>query len=178
MKNILLTAAIALCALGSNSCKDQPPQPDLPPYTETGENTFGCYIDGVPFAIFRSGGGFTITKTTFIQIPGTGEVFFNFVNESPRWEFSIGLLIPDYIPGIYLSNGTSGIDSNVSFFFDLEGMLPTGSSIFSSNRENFITVDINKAINNKHYAGTFSGELINSDGKVISITDGRFDIKK
>jgi hypothetical protein len=51
MKRILLITILLLCAV--IACrKDEPPQDcplDLPCATQTGANTFGCYIDGVPW---------------------------------------------------------------------------------------------------------------------------------
>jgi hypothetical protein len=55
-KQILYTAPpllLVLSLLGIMACrKDEPPQdcpPDLPCATQYGANTFGCYIDGVPW---------------------------------------------------------------------------------------------------------------------------------
>ncbi|MCF8239085.1 MAG: hypothetical protein K9I85_13065, partial [Saprospiraceae bacterium] len=49
------TLLIALLSLASSCQKDNiEPKPDLPPATMTGENTFGCYINGEPTIFGKS----------------------------------------------------------------------------------------------------------------------------
>ena len=46
--NILkITAMALLLAASAHSCKKE--EPTLPPETQTGKNTFGCYVNGVLF---------------------------------------------------------------------------------------------------------------------------------
>lgn len=46
MKNLLLIISVMSC-LFLFSCKKEDPNPDkLPPATQSGENTFGCYVNG------------------------------------------------------------------------------------------------------------------------------------
>ena len=62
-KIILLSTAFVFLLL---SCKkesftqNEPEEPDLPPLTHTGANTFGCYIDGVPFVANKGGSMWSI----------------------------------------------------------------------------------------------------------------------
>jgi|SRR5690625_3639723 len=145
-------------------CKKKEQQPDLPPITSTGENTFGCYIDGEPYAIFEgTPNPWKQTWTKFDDHANDGMLYILVSHEDPRWTFDIKIKNNNKIIGAFESK-------NYPFksrFFD-----------YQTNQDHFLTFKITKAIPNQHYAGTFSGEMINGDGKVIQITDGRFDIKK
>ncbi|TAF99808.1 MAG: hypothetical protein EAZ44_09895 [Cytophagia bacterium] len=50
MKKIMLVMWLALVLIACTKKKDpEPAPPDLPPATEIGANTFGCYLNGVPW---------------------------------------------------------------------------------------------------------------------------------
>jgi len=163
MKKIFTIFLLVLCSLTFSNCKKKEQQPDLPPITITGENTFGCYIDGEPYAIFEgTPNPWKLTWTKFSNRFTDSMLFVQISNEDPVWGFYIKIKNFGQIGAFESKNYPFK-----SRFFD-----------FYTNQDHFLTVEITKAIPNQHYAGTFSGEMINGDGKVIHITDGRFDIKK
>jgi len=163
MKNIFTVFLLVLCSLTFSNCKKKKPQPDLPPITTTGENTFGCYIDGEPYAIFEgTPNPWKQTWTKFNDDFNNGMLYIYVSHEDPRWRFDITI------------QSFSQLGSFESKNFPFQSRF----SGYKTNQDHFLTFKITKAIINRHYAGTFSGEMINGDGKVIQITDGRFDIKK
>ena len=175
MKYLLI---ITITLLSCSACKDKKPEPELPPITQTGENTFGCYIDGVPYAIFDgTPGGFDGTWTKFYDHDAYGALNFSIQRETPRWWLYLAIKNPDYKTGTFISNGDHLF---ISSFFDYKegGSLPSPTNLYETTDEHYLTVVITKAIKDKQYAGTFSGEMISEAGKVVHITDGRFDIKK
>ncbi len=49
MKHLFLKTAFLLFALTFSNCENNDPQDQLPPITQTGENTFGAIVDGSVF---------------------------------------------------------------------------------------------------------------------------------
>jgi len=176
MKNIFTVFLLVLCSLTFSNCKKKKPQPDLPPITTTGENTFGCYIDGEPYAIFEgTPNPWKLTWTKFTNYSTDSMLFIITSHENPRWSFHI--TIKNF--GQLGSFDSKNFPYQSAFTgYKNGGTMPTHSNLYETKQDHFLTVEIIKAIPNRHYAGTFSGEMINGDGKVIQITDGRFDIKK
>src|SRR5690625_539629 len=163
MKKIFTIFLLVLCSLTFSNCKKKEQQPDLPPITSTGENTFGCYIDGEPYAIFEgTPNPWKLTWTKFTDGYSDSMLFIEMSHEDPRWLFHITIK----------NFGELGSFDSKNFPFQ------SRFSGYQTKQDHFLTVEIIKAIPYRHYAGTFSGEMINGDGKVIQITDGRFDIKK
>jgi len=101
-------------------------------------------------------------------------LFINTSYESPRWSFN--LTIKNYFQkGTFHSKGFP-YDSVFTDYKD-GGTMPTPSNLYNTNEEHYLIFEIIIA-QNKQYSGTFSGEMVNEEGKVIKITEGRFDIKK
>jgi len=176
MKNIFTVFLLVLCSLTFSNCKKKKPQPDLPPITITGENTFGCYIDGEPYAIFEgTPNPWKLTWTKFTDGYSDGSLYIKVSHEDPRWRFDIMIKNEKSI-GVFNSKNYPHYSAFTGY--KNGGTMPTHSNHYKTNQDHFLTFKITKAIPNRHYAGTFSGEMINGDGKVIQITDGRFDIKK
>ncbi len=82
MKGILVSGILFFMVAAIVSCnKDAPINTDLPPATEEGKNTFGCYIDGSPFVAkvrFTIGGPMAVSamfdeETNYLTIQGAQE---------------------------------------------------------------------------------------------------------
>ena len=174
MNKVIISSFLAIGIL--LGCKKKEKEPDLPPITSTGENTFGCYIDGEPYAIFEgTPNPWKLTWTKFTDGYSDSMLFIEMSHEDPRWFFHI--TIKNF--GQLGSFDSKNFPYQSAFTgYKNGGTMPTHSNLYETKQDHFLTVEIIKAIPNRHYAGTFSGEMINGDGKVIQITDGRFDIKK
>jgi len=169
---------LLFCSFALLSCKKKTEKPILPPITTTGENTFGCYIDGEPYAIFDGTPNpwyHTWTKIDDLFANGTLEVFVQ--KENPRWRFNIMTFNPNHLIGTFISSGEYPYISECQINLD-GGTMPSNENLYYTSNLQKIKVVYSIAISGMQYSGTFSGEMINSEGKIIKITEGRFDIKK
>lgn len=177
-KSILLLVIIAFfCTSMMCDCDDDSPnEPQLPPETTIGANTFGCLIDG---KVWRN-------KTSF-----------------PYSSLSISQLSEDWliiIANNYLDDtiSTIGLNIRIKSIMEKKYELDTSncfivyskiyeegnySCVWSKESSNYVNstgfieltrFDIQKGI----VSGKFEANLSNSDCGTISITEGRFDLKK
>ena len=183
-KNVLILLAV-VTFLGCSKKDDGSFTPTLPPITQTGENTFGCYANGILITPRDGTGTFNSPDRGMIlfDVPGpryeinvhdfasekTGKIIIHIINLD-----SIG--IGEY--NIHESNCLDGIDS------------PLTNNIHCriyDNDENkykfFCSIENSGLINVTRYdngilSGTFSCTAVNRDDptEFIEITEGRFDI--
>lgn len=177
MKNYIL---LFLAVLTLGCCKnddDQPQDPisQLPPVTQTGEQTFGCLINREPFVppsfgnnapnafyqfvdgaytlgISAGTGGGNTTKLIVLQgldVPPLGEISYQLVSESSG-DFS----------GIYSFGGGNIVPQTLTTICQIPGNL----IITNFDNDNFII------------SGTFEFTVINNEGNQINLTEGRFDL--
>ncbi|WP_027418127.1 hypothetical protein [Crocinitomix catalasitica] len=152
----------------------------MPPLTHTGENTFGCYIDG---ELFVAGGG-----TSFWDIPAISgsydESTKKIVIQGTRYLDSLisdNVKIRSFVldgPGVYeytynVESGSRGYTSwgmsRCNYTYESKPDFDLGkiTITYLNEEENII-------------AGTFYINLINSDcdgHTILKITDGRFDFR-
>ena len=190
MKHLFLKTAVLLFTLTFFNCENNDPQDQLPPITQTGENTFGAIVDGRVFLSADSPSG----------IPGTSNfkglqvyVGNNFKNSKgdDKWTISTGnfklnpsTYIYIYIPSLknlsknYIINSSDGLEdtdlSNAHIYCHINGNNNTYLSTENSGILEFLRLDII----NGFYSGTFSVKLKNKvdENDIIEITNGRFDI--
>ena len=192
MKNLILyTGLITIILMACSPTKDEF-VPTLPPITQTGENTFGCYVDG-KLLIPREGEG-TFNSRDY------GMIYSGFGN-GPNYEHN-ELNIHDF-------KGVNKMRMDIHFV----SLHENGEGIFTINKSNCeIGLDANHNINirvrwwdediqaHKWYcsiedagtleitrydfenfivSGTFSCKMANRDdpSDIIEVTEGRFDIK-
>ena len=177
------------------SCKENDISPDtLPPITQEGLNTFGCYIDGellVPkdgkpgFGSGRTAKGLKIyyrkdSLTNSLKPPYFAILASNYIDNK-------GDLIYIYIPSLTTvgdynineSNGQEGIDSPpnphvLANVYDSENGFKRYLSFNHSGKVIVTRFDTINTI----YSGTFSLKMVDAETKsdTISVTEGRFDI--
>lgn len=167
MKNIFLVFTALILYYGCKNDDDQPKNPidQLPPPTQTGENTFGCLVNGKPFSITSSSqigavyqGGLLQFSATFEEGSSDETVAFNLINplnENQAYEFDNNSyragysLLPDGIICIYEFDDT----------FE-------GAILFTNiDTINFII------------SGTFEFSTVTDNCETINITNGRFDMQ-
>ncbi|WP_405369897.1 DUF6252 family protein [Nonlabens sp. Asnod2-A12] len=172
MKYILILLLISSLIACDKNDDDSPQEPvsQLPPETTTGENTFGCLINGEPFvvrntsnqvAIFQNGGlfiGGQLTSNGFLDNVNM------FISESnigaPIMENSIYQLNSDTIPkGEYFSERL-----NCRF---------NTSTNYSGSIEILKLDTVNYIISGKFHFQANS----NSCTEIINVTEGRFDLQ-
>ncbi len=178
---------------GCKSCKKELTTADLiaqlPPETQTGANTFGCLIDGVSFVPTGTG------SFTYPDYPVIGgyrgalpPVYYNRTNvyisaRQPYLSIDLYIRNVDKI-GIYQLNFDTNAFPN-AFYPQNYGNYTYATA--TTREQECITksstytgkVEITRADTvNRIVSGKFSFKAINTaTGKIVDITDGRFDIK-
>ncbi len=190
MKIFLLTLTILLT--GFTSCEDKQNNdfiPTLPPITQTGENTFGCYIDGKLLTPRDGAGGiYGIPKGMIYS--GISNHSYNEIAVHDRKSNKGGLLrihianLHQNGEGSFVineSNCNRGLDSpiNINVYCRVYDETVQLFKWYCSI-ENAGTIIITKYdLENRIVSGTFSCTVQNQDNSddQIEITDGRFDIR-
>ena len=187
MKTTILTFYFLVITLsGCNSNDDNSFTPTLPPITQTGANTIGCYIDG-KLLVPRDGDG------TF-NLPSHGAEFIGAGGDSHEIIMhdyksgNAGLLnihiIDLFVNGvanypILDSNCLSNVDANptVNLYCRWKDE-QTGENKYYCSIENTGVLKITRFdLPNRIVSGTFSCSAVNKDDSndFIEITQGRFD---
>lgn len=165
--------------LTASSCKKRNTGPQLPPETQTGAGTLGFKING---KIYTASGGCGLLADQCIGGGGPYSdtaIDITAVNQTQKFKFRISIKYSG-VNGIHY---TSGYPYDAYFTDDTNGTIPGSSN-------HYITTDVYKGKVNIKFcngsinplrtgtivSGTFEMEAINAEGKVIKITDGRFDL--
>lgn len=172
---IQIIALLILCCLlfSSWSCKKEKVGIDgLPAITQTGENTFGCLVNG-ELLIPKYGKGFggrTILETTYGP---SASLRLSAVDRSSKELPSVTLY--SYVPLksgliIPLVDGTDNFHASGEYFID--------SNNFRTNNELKGELTISYFDEVKHIvSGRFWFDALNKNGDKVEIREGRFDIK-
>ncbi len=197
MKN-LITMLLLIILIGcSSDDSNSNPESQLPPITQTGENTFGCLIDGKLF-IPRDGAGTLGGSDKGFMFWGdpTDNLQYNEIEINDyKSERTAKLLI--HIQNLHqigvgtytinLSNGMSNIDGynhnymHCRIFNDETNNYQYYRSFENSGELKITKYQVtNQESQNKIVSGTFSCRLKNSSNPndIIEVTLGRFDINK
>jgi hypothetical protein len=184
MKNLIIIITTIICSLTLNSCDKKTPAPTtdangLPFATQTGANTFGCLIDGVPCSV---SGEYNWLYTYGVDYSLALDSTFNIkaiTNEPSRKDFyflgHIGkLTIGTHNANQFVDPGFSSLNINGG---------ATGGSYYA-NTNLPATIEITKYTGDRTkgvkkgdiISGTFDMILQNADEKKLHLTKGRFDI--
>lgn len=186
---ILMIGLILLASISCSKKNDEAFTPTLPPITQTGENTFGCYANGILITPRDGTGTFNVADPgmSFIAGPGAGNITYHEISvhdfaSNKTSEIILHIIGLDSIGvGEYIVNQSScydGIDSpNTNNIFcriwvKEENLYKTYCSIENSGVINITKYD------NGIISGTFScrAAAFEDSTDIIEITDGRFDI--
>jgi hypothetical protein len=171
MKNLkFLQILILLVSLSScNSCEEEE-WTTLPPETQTGANTFGCYVNGEPFV-----------KDGRLS-PGQTKPY---AAEYIRQQNLLIVYSTSKLGLIYISvnNPQERVASTISSASFLSNTKLTKCTTYYGENIGKITITKFDTINNiasGNFALTLNCELYHNPGtpdSILSVTDGRFDIK-
>lgn len=180
MRHILTLVTITL--LTAAACKKNNAEVQLPPETQTGKNTFGCKVDGKVYTAWGKGGliGFDNVSYVLISSDSSINIFASTADPSkPRFSLSLKIkylgTLGNYKMGRYPYRGVY-LDGSI-------GSLPSSDNQFLTN--DTTTGEVNVKYFDGSYvpinggsilSGTFEMDVVNGEGKVVHITDGRFDI--
>jgi Family of unknown function (DUF6252) len=167
-----LVVWLALMLLACTKKKD--PEPDLPPETATGAQTFGCMVNGVPFtpspnlglgpnplAMPENSGCLTISASKKVE----GTTKLQGVTMFSSHITSIGEYSLQNKHGISVRYNDQN-NSSMTLY-------STDSDVTSDGMLTITKFDIP----NRIIAGRFWFTLTKTDGTTIKVTDGRFDCR-
>ncbi|MEO9211310.1 MAG: hypothetical protein ABI208_09445 [Ginsengibacter sp.] len=180
MKYLISFAFVLL--LTAASCKKNNITEQLPPETHEGKFTFGCKVDGKIYTAQGKGGLLGFDHVYYVLGSSDNSISIGAgTSDNSKAKFNVFFKInyADKI-GIYLMKiyPYEGI-----FYNDSDGTIPDGSNTFTTSEAHVGTVNI-KYFNGSYnpynkgtiLSGTFEMDAVNAEGKVIHITEGRFDI--
>ena len=146
---------------------------ELPPITHTGENMMACRVNGKVVVASESGddlGSGSSVRFNESETNELGYITCTFI--SPRYDIELSFDYDDTL-------GTYPIIDHYprfGYFWDYTRSLsPNDSNQFQPDDTHTGSVTVLYK-DNKVIAGTFAFDAINRKGKVVHITDGRFDI--
>lgn len=144
----------------------------LPPPTQTGENTFGCLLDGEPFI---PGGGTNPLDCVYQLI--NGERFFNLQGNKRDEDFNL-IRLSISTNARELEQGqtyqlSANEEGNVfgAFFLNATQTFTDGAENTGSVTINFLDLD------SQIIAGFFNYIITDADGNTRVISEGRFDMQ-
>ena len=170
MKHTLIVLVIVI-SLFSNCKKDK-----LPKATQSGNNTFGCKIDGALFKPSERGGLFGSPPVTVDNLRLNGFTlqakYYGDGADTKRRSVTIYL---EYLRGTGTFTLNGGPNIGV-YEFDYAG----GPPRYATDAAHTGSVTITRCDTvNRIYSGTFFFTAIDKNtGKVVKVTDGRFDVKQ
>ncbi|MGG8497229.1 DUF6252 family protein [Tenacibaculum sp. TC6] len=170
---------LALVATFTNCSKDDiiKPQTELPPITQTGENTVGCLVDGKVFLPHQKKPFGVPSTTCFYQfLDGAYEFGLRFFNDQQNVirQVIVGTNKLEFTEGQTYQLKAELPENSAYAYFTLGGQYGYGTTDTITGELTITKLDPTKSI----ISGTFwfDAERI-TDGKIIKIREGRFDMQ-
>ena len=179
MKNLLSFSLLLLLSLAG--CKKQKSTLQLPPETQEGKFTIGFKVDGKIYTAKGKGGLLSSEHIYYGLISTNNSIFISAANTSdlkPKFHLALSINYKGR-PEVYQ---IKTYPYEGQFIDGANGNMPMGSNTFTTTDVYSGTVNIKyfngqfPSINGTILAGTFEMDAVNGEGKVIHITEGRFDI--
>jgi hypothetical protein len=189
MKTIKSIAPILLLLLIiiTGCCKktSKPPTTDadgLPLATQTGANTFGCLIDGVPFTVSGQYSDWRYYGVEYF-FGGDSVLGISFKFTKPDRDINVRAKVNGMIPSTFLAN--KYITPSRSFVNLGGSVIPGQGGYYVANDSSAFNVTITKYTGDRTMysktgdivSGLFEGEMQNNQGTRIK-KKGRFDIAR
>ena len=180
MKKLLIVSLVAFALSCCDKDNDKPKTEleKLPPATQIGSNKAGCLVDGVAF----------LPKGYF----AAGGALFFFYQDGKNFSLGISQDVQGEVRSVSVTSLNQNLHSNIGVVFPLTeyganskaGRYTINSSpppspkyyttTATTTGELIITYhNFDKAI----LSGTFWFDAINSEGKIVKVREGRFDLK-
>ncbi|WP_299362003.1 hypothetical protein [Winogradskyella sp.] len=170
---LLVSIGLTLCCCNNDDDNNsQNPIDQLPPATQTGEQTFGCLLDDKPFL---PSGVVNPTQCNYQLV--NGEYYF-FVTGRMEQDVSFELF------SISISTNTLQIEEGETYQLLAEadgnatGIYGYNGDLFFTNTLQTGQMTITKLDpTNQIVSGTFFFDVIDQNGELRQIRDGRFDMQ-
>jgi hypothetical protein len=170
---LLLFLALTVNSCDKNDDDDGPQDPisQLPPATQVGANTFGALLDGEPF--IPSGG---INPLDCVYQLIDGEYYFAVQGNKRDENFDLFSLS--------LTTNAKSLETGQTYELkdrstgNVSGLYSFRGTFFNTTTENFGQLTITKLdLNSQIISGTFFYDVIDGNGNLREIRDGRFDMR-
>lgn len=180
---IIATAILLSTLLIASGCKKDKTttEEQLPPETQTGAFTIGFKVDGKVYSAKGKGGLLADERVSYRYFSDT--TFYIEASKSIENKFSIFLTFKCF--SINTQCLLKSFPYEANFQDNLNGTTPGGSNSYNTdiNNNGFVRVKFFNGTFNPLTSGTivsgiFEFNAINANGKIIRITEGRFDIGK
>jgi hypothetical protein len=175
--NLLLILMSLLITLTTHSCwlddlfKENK---ELPPITQTGEDTFGCLVDG---ELWLPKGQLLTTSKTLVELERWyGNIRIWKINANRRVSSGFSFRIPEEGFNEGVASITVDKSQDLGIYFSWEDNYPDENFTWNKNLQGELIISKLDTIN-KIVAGTFWFDLIGDKGTKVEIRDGRFDLK-
>ena len=166
--SLLLLAVLPLLAL---RCHRDDPEPTLPPATQEGKNTMGCYVNGRPWVAIDKPN--SMTSATKVSVGGGG---FSFIThrDTPQEQTAVIVGICYGFTGAGMYNLYFPPDSCSEVFYRDYISGKAYLAIDSSRSSLTVTRYDPQA---RVVAGRFEFTGVAAPGDTVRLTDGRFDFR-
>ena len=162
---------LAFIMLTANCCEKEDEQ-ELPEITQTGEDTFGCLVDGEVW----------LPKAMLIYTP-KHSVILERVDDVRIWDIVANRTTSSgfnfRIPEDFFEEGILNIpvdkDKDIGIFFDLEANYPSEHFSWDQDLSGELNISRYDTIN-KIISGIFWFDVMSGKGTKIEIREGRFDL--
>jgi hypothetical protein len=169
---LLLFLALTLNSCDNDDDSPRDPISQLPPATQTGANTLGALLDGEPFI---PAGGSSPLDSQYQLI--NGERFFSLQGNKRIEDFNFIALS--------LSTNAQELEQGRTYVLESEFTLGGVSGKYSFNGDIYDTDDQNSGeltitrldLNAQIISGTFFYDVIDGNGNLREIREGRFDMR-
>ncbi len=173
MRKLILLFTISLtlsCCNNDDDNNSQNPIDQLPPATQTGENTFGCLLDG---EVFIPSGGNNPLDCVYQFV--NGGYYFGLQGNKRDEDNNL----------ITIALGTNNLEITEGVSYNLlENITGNAYGVYSFFQVNYTSqshtgqITITKLdTENQIVSGTFFFDILDSQGNVRTVSDGRFDMQ-
>lgn len=177
----LISFLLLLIVLASG-CKKNKTIEQLPPETQEGKFTFGCKVDGFIFEVSGKPGLLSIENVSYYIVLSDTTIHISVRSRRSNKDFNFDFTFK-YTEGQGVYSLTGFPETNYLWFSTMKSVIGRGGFRTSLQHKGWINI---KYFNGSFFpytsgtilSGTFEADLVNDEGKVIHITDGRFDIGK
>lgn len=175
MKNILLSLFV-LSLFSTTSCNnndDNPQNPidQLPPETQTGENTFGCLLDG---EVFVPSGGINPLDCVYQLI--NGDYYFGLQGNREDENFNlITLSLSTNARELAQGQNYQLVENNIGNAYATYSFATNATTTSQINSGTLVITKLD--LDNQIVSGTFSFDIIDFQGNLRQIREGRFDMQ-
>ena len=165
----LLLAFIMLAA----NCCEKDDDPELPPITQTGEDTFGCLVDG---EVWLPKGQLIYTPRTRVYLERYFDIKIWHIGASRKISSGFAFRIPEDNLHEGIVNIIVAKSKDLGIYFDLDKKYPNENFSWNKDLQGELIISRLDTIN-RIVAGTFWFDLMSEKGTKIDIRDGRFDLR-